>query len=46
VRLLKEKGLYKAELEKLASRFDPVEAAAGKSNYVKLRTDTLKIVNK
>ena len=46
VRLLKEKGLFKAEIDKLASRFDPVEAAAGKSNYVKLRTDTLKIVNK
>jgi hypothetical protein len=46
VRLLKEKGLYKAEFEKLASRFDPVEASQGKSDYVKLRTDTLKIVNK
>ena len=39
-------GLYKAEIEKLASRFDPVEASQGKSNYEKLRTDTLKIVNK
>ena len=38
--------LTQAEIDKLASRFDPVEAAAGKSNYVKLRTDTLKIVNK
>ena len=43
---MKEKGLFKAEIEKLASCFNPVEASQGKSNYQKLRADTVKIVNK
>jgi hypothetical protein len=46
VRILREQGLFKAELDRLAKGFNPVEAAEGKSNYVKLRTDTLNIVNK
>jgi hypothetical protein len=46
VRILKEKGLFTAELAKLAPKFKPVEASLGKSNYEKLRTETLKIVNK
>jgi hypothetical protein len=46
VRILKEQGLFTVELAKLASRFNPVEASQGKSNYVRLRADTLNIVNK
>jgi hypothetical protein len=46
VRILKEQGLFTDELTKLASRFNPVEASQGKSNYVRLRADTLNIVNK
>jgi hypothetical protein len=46
VRILKEKGLFKEKIEKLASQFKPVEASLGKSDYQKLRTDTLNLVNR
>jgi hypothetical protein len=45
VRLLKEKGLFAKEIAALAGKFKPVEAASGKSDYVKLRKETLKLVN-
>ena len=46
VRILKESGLFKDELDKLALRFRVDEAVTGKSDYVKLRADTLKVINK
>jgi hypothetical protein len=46
VRILQEQGLYKDEIKKLSLKFDPVEASKGKSDYEKLKSETLKIVNK
>ena len=46
VRILQEQGLYKDEIKKLSLKFDPVEASKGKSDYEKLKRETLKIVNK
>ena len=46
IRILKENGLFVEEISALAARFNPVEAAAGKSNYTALKDATLKLVNK
>ena len=46
IRLLKEKGLFAKELGELAAKFKPVEASLGKSDYLKLRKETLDLVNR
>ena len=46
VRLLKEQGLFKEELAKVAALYKQDEATANKSNFVKIRQATLDVVNK
>ena len=46
VRLLKEQGLFKEELAKVAALYKQDEATANKSNFVKIRQATLDAVNK
>jgi len=46
VRLLKEQGLFKDELAKVAALYKVDEAVAGKSNYTKVRSETLNVVNR
>ena len=46
VRLLKEQGLFKEELAKVAALYKQAEASANKSNFVKIRQETLDVVNK
>ena len=46
VRLLKEQGLFKEELAKVAALYKQDEATANKSNFAKIRQATLDVVNK
>ena len=46
VRILKEQGLFKEELAKVAALYKQAEASANKSNFVKIRQETLDVVNK
>ena len=46
VRLLKEQGLFKEELAKVAALYKQDEATANKSNFAKIRQATLDAVNK
>ena len=46
VRILKEQGLFTGELEKVAALYKPDEAVAGKSNFTKIRQETLAVVNR
>ena len=46
MRLLKEQGLFKEELAKVAALYKQDEATANKSNFVKIRQATLDVVNK
>ena len=46
VRLLKEQGLFKEELAKVAALYKQDEATANKCNFVKIRQATLDVVNK
>ena len=46
VRLLKEQGLFAEELAKVAALYKQAEASANKSNFVKIRQETLDVVNK
>lgn len=46
IRILKEKGLYGSEIDALAKRFKYKEAIANRSDFRKLRADTLKLVNR
>ena len=46
VRLLKEQGLFKEELAKVAALYKQDEATANKSNIAKIRQATLDVVNK
>ena len=46
VRLLKEQGLFKEELAKVAALYKQDEATANKSNFVKIRQATRDVVNK
>ena len=45
LRVLKAQGLFTAEIAALAKRYDYKEAIANKSNFAKLKADTLKLVN-
>ena len=46
VRLLKEQGLFKEDLAKVAALYKQDEATANKSNFAKIRQATLDVVNK
>ena len=46
LRILREQGLFADEIAALARRFDHREAIANRSDFRKLRADTLKLVNK
>ena len=46
VRLLKEQGLFKEKLAKVAALYKQDEATANKSNFAKIRQATLDVVNK
>ena len=46
MRILKEQGLFKEELAKVAALYKQAEASANKSNFVKIRQETLDVVNK
>ena len=46
VRILKEQGLLKEELAKVAALYKQDEARDNKSNFVKIRQETLDVVNK
>ena len=45
LRLLREKGLLKDEIAALKACYNVSKATSGKSNYVAIRRDTLKVVN-
>ena len=45
LRVLRAQGLFAAEIAALAKRYDYKEAMANKSNFAKLKVDTLKLVN-
>ena len=46
LRILKEKGLFKDEMAELAKRYGYKSAMAGKTDFAKLKEDTLKLVNR
>ena len=46
MRLLRESGLLKDELAKIAALYKQAEAVTGESNFVKIRQETLSVVNK
>ena len=46
VRILKEQGLFKDEIARVAALYKQVEAVANKSNFTKIRQETLAVVNK
>ena len=46
IRILKEQGLFKEELAKAASLYKQTEAIANKSDFTKIRQETLAVVNK
>ena len=45
LRVLREKGLFADEIAALTKRYDYKEAIANKTNFAKLKADTLKLVN-
>ena len=45
-RILKEQGLFADELAKVAALYKQAEAVANKSNFTRIREETLKVVNK
>ena len=45
-RILKEAGLFKEELAKVAALYKRAEAVANKSNFTRIREETLAVVNK
>ncbi len=45
IRILKENGMLPEGFQELASKFKPKEASAGKSDYVKLKDESLMFVN-
>ena len=46
IRILKEQGLFTAEIAELSKRFIVKDAVANKSNYVAIRKATLDLVNR
>ena len=46
MRILKEQGLFADELAKVAALYKQAEAVANKSNFTKIRQETLAVVNK
>ena len=46
IRILKEQGLFADDIAALAKRYDYKEAMANKTNFDKLKADTLKLVNR
>ena len=46
IRLLKEKGLFAEEIAALAKRYDYTEAIANKTDFAKLKAETLALVNR
>ena len=46
IRILKEQGLFADDIAALAKRYDYKEAMANKTNFEKLKDDTLKLVNR
>ena len=42
----KEQGLFADELAKVAALYKQAEAVANKSNFARIREETLKVVNK
>ena len=46
IRLLKEKGLFAEEIAALAKRYDYQEAIANKTDFAKLKAETLALVNR
>ena len=46
MRILKEQGLFKDEIARVAALYKQAEAIANKSNFTKIRQETLAVVNK
>jgi hypoxanthine phosphoribosyltransferase len=46
IRILKENGLFEKDIGKLASKFNRKEAIANKANFIKLKSDVNRVVNK
>ena len=46
VRILREQGLFKDELAKVAALYRKDEAVANRSNFVRIREETLRMVNR
>ena len=46
MRILREQGLFADELAKVAALYNQAEAVANKSNFMKIRQETLAVVNK
>jgi hypothetical protein len=46
IRILKENGLFEKDIGKLASKFNRKEAIANKANFIRLKSDVNRVVNK